>query len=301
MNFRRLLRTSLAGLKAHKSRSLLTILGIVIGITAIILVMAIGQGAEDLILAQIQGLGSRTIVVIPGREPKGPTDPSIVETILSDSLKEREFEALKRKENVPQARSVMPLVFGTESVSYQNETFRPVVLGVSPLATKIFDLSPAAGLFFRDEDVRSRADVIVIGSKVKDELFGLSEALGERVKLKGKNFLVIGVLPKKGQVSFFNFDEAAVVPYTTAQQSIFGIKHFNRLVVEAESEEAIAPTVKDIEITLRNLHGITDPDKDDFFIETQADLAARVGTITNILTLLLVSIAPVQHIYLHFL
>jgi len=294
MNFRRLLRTSLAGLKAHKSRSLLTILGIVIGITAIILVMAIGQGAEDLILAQIQGLGSRTIVVIPGREPKGPTDPSIVETILSDSLKEREFEALKRKENVPQARSVMPLVFGTESVSYQNETFRPVVLGVSPLATKIFDLSPAAGLFFRDEDVRSRADVIVIGSKVKDELFGLSEALGERVKLKGKNFLVIGVLPKKGQVSFFNFDEAAVVPYTTAQQSIFGIKHFNRLVVEAESEEAIAPTVKDIEITLRNLHGITDPDKDDFFIETQADLAARVGTITNILTLLLVSIAAIS-------
>lgn len=294
MKLRRTIKIASTGLRTHRTRSFLTILGIVIGIAAIILTMSIGQGAQNLVLSQIQGLGSRTIVVIPGREPSGPTDPAIVDTILSDSLKERELEALKKKENVASARSVMPIVFGTESASFGNETFRLTVLGVSSLATQIFDLYPSEGAFFTEEEVKSRADVIILGSKAKEELFGDSEALGERVKIKGRNFHVVGLLPKKGQVSFFNFDETAVVPYSTAQQFLFGIKHFNRLIVEAESEEAISRTVQDIEITLRNLHGITDPEKDDFFIETQADLAQRLGTITDILTLLLVSIAAIS-------
>src|SRR3989344_4002864 len=87
--------TALAGLKTNKSRSALTVLGIVIGITAIILVVSVGQGAQDLILGQIQALGSKTIVVLPGREPSGPTDPSIVDSLFSDSLKERELKAVQ--------------------------------------------------------------------------------------------------------------------------------------------------------------------------------------------------------------
>ena len=105
---------------------------------------------------------------------------------------------------------------------------------------------------------------------------------------------MIGILPKKGQVSFFNFDEVALLPYTTAQQHIFGVKYFHRFVIEAESEEAISRTVRDVEFTLRESHGITDPSKDDFFIETQVDLAERLSTITDILTLLLVSIATIS-------
>src|SRR3989338_8022610 len=188
----------------------------------------------------------------------------------------------------------MPIIFGTDSGVYEGETFRLTILGVSELASEIFDLTPKEGNFFTAEDVKGRTDVAVIGSKVKDELFGASDAVGERIKIKGRNFRVIGVLPSKGQVSFFNFDETVMAPYTTAQTYIFGIKHYNRLLVEAESESVIDQTVKDIEITLRNLHGITDTSKDDFFIETQADIVERVSTVTNILTLFLATIAAIS-------
>ena len=104
----------------------------------------------------------------------------------------------------------------------------------------------------------------------------------------------IGILPKKGQVSFFNFDEMAIVPYTTAQQYIFGIKHFHRFIVEAESDSTIDQTIEAMQATLRESHGITDPEKDDFFIQSQADLAERLSVITNILTLFLVAVAAIS-------
>ncbi|MBI4132651.1 MAG: ABC transporter permease [Candidatus Sungbacteria bacterium] len=292
MKFRHTFHTAFAGLRRNTSRSALTILGIVIGITAIILVVSLGQGAQDLILAQVQGMGTRTIVVIPGREPHGPTD--VAQTLLSDSLKEKDLEVLRRKTNVPAAARVMPIVFGGESASFRGETYRLTILGASESVPEIFDLAPETGGFFSPEDIRSRADVAVIGAKVRQELFGANEAIGERIRIRNRNFRIIGVLPAKGQVSFFNFDDLAIVPYTTAQQYIFGIKYFHRFIVQAESEELVPETVYDIESALRSSHGITDPEKDDFFVETQADIAERLGVITNVLTLFLASVAAIS-------
>jgi putative ABC transport system permease protein len=135
---------------------------------------------------------------------------------------------------------------------------------------------------------------VIIGSKIKDELFGNDDALGQKIKIKGKSFRVIGILSKKGQSTFLNFDEATIIPYTTAQQYIFGIKHFNRLVVETDDEANVDQTVQDIKTTLRNSHNITDPDKDDFFIETQAQAIEMVGTIMNVLTMFLTAVAAIS-------
>lgn len=291
MTSKRNLITAFQGLNSHKSRSMLTILGIVIGITAIILVMSLGKGAQNLILNQIQGLGTKTIVVIPGREPKGPSD---VSQTLSDSLKEKDLEALKKKSNIPTLKKIMPIVFGGATAAFGDETYRTNIFGASEFIFETFEIYPEKGNLFTEDDIRGRANVVVIGSKIKDELFGAVDALGQKIKIKGINFRIIGILPKKGQVSFFNFDEAAVVPYTTAQQYIFGIKFFHRFIVEAESEDLIPETVNDIKITLRNSHNITDPSKDDFFVETQADVAARLSTITSVLTLFLTSVAAIS-------
>ena len=270
-------------------RSFLTLLGIVIGITSIILMMSIGQSAQNLILSQIQGLGSKTIVVLPGREPTGPSDFS---QILSDSLKEK--DVLLLKQNIPDISQIMPIVFGGETGVFENNTYRLSIFGASNLISKIFDLYPEKGTFFSAEDIKNKADVAVIGSKVKDKLFGSSDALNQKIKIKDRNFRVVGVLPKKGQVSFFNFDEVAIVPYTTAQNYIFGIKYFHRIIIETKSEALIPQTVEQIKTVLRNSHNIPSPDKDDFFIQTQADLAQRVAVVTNMLTLLLVSIAAIS-------
>lgn len=291
MHIRYSLLTAERGLRTNISRSALTILGIVIGITAIILVMSLGQGAQTLILSQIQGMGSRTIVVIPGREPRGPSDAA---QIFSDSLKPKDLAALERRENVPTATDIMPLIFGGEAAAYGSDTYRLTVFGASEKIAPMFDLTTAAGSFFTADDVRARADVVVIGAKVKRELFGGAPAVGQKIKIKNRSLRVIGVLPQKGQVSFFNFDETAIIPHTTAQQYIFGIKHFHRFIITAGTEAEIARTVRDLEATLRESHGNTDPEKDDFFVETQADLAARFGAITSVLTLFLAAVAAIS-------
>ncbi len=291
MTLRHLFKTSLTGLGTHKSRSFLTILGIVIGITAIIMVMSLGEGAQNLILGQIQSIGSKVIAVVPGREPRGPTD---FLATFTDSLKPRDLEALSSKNNVPHAAKIMPVVFGSQTAAYGNETYRPTILGVTPFFADVYNVYPEVGRVFSEDEVKGYADVAVIGSKVKEELFGNNDALGQKIKIKGRNFRVVGIIGKVGQMSFLNFDQVAFVPYTTAQQYIFGKKYFDRLVVEAVSEEYVADTVKDIKATLRQSHGITDPEKDDFFIETQAEAMATVGTITNVLTLFLTAVAAIS-------
>ena len=283
--------TALDGLKTNRGRSALTILGIIIGIAAVITMMSVGQGVQNLILSQIQSIGSKVIAIVPGRQPKGPTD---VISTFTDSLRQTDLEALKKKSNVPHLETLMPVVFGSETAAFGSETYRLTIFGVTENFSKIHDLYPTEGRLFSDEETKGYADVVIIGNKVKDELFGSDEALDRRIKIKGRNFRVIGVLPKKGQSSFLNFDEVAIIPYTTAQQYIFGIKYFHRLVAEADSEANVDQTVEDIKITLRNSHNITDPSKDDFFIETQTSAMEIVSTITNILTLFLAAVAGIS-------
>ncbi len=291
MNLSYSFKTAIKGLKTNGSRSALTILGIVIGITAIMMVMSLGQGAQNLILSQIQSIGSKTIGIVPGRQPKGIMDSL---SVFTDSLKERDLTALEKKENVPHLSKIMPIVFGPATAIFENKSYSATVFGVTDLFAKIYDMNPEQGRLFSDEEVKSNADVAIIGYKVKDELFVNDEALDKKIKIKGRNFRVIGLLGQKGQFSFMNFDSAVIVPYTTAQLYIFGIKYFNRLVVEADSEENVAQTVEDIKITLRNLHNITDPEKDDFFIETQESAIKTVSTIMNILTLFLTAVAAIS-------
>jgi putative ABC transport system permease protein len=284
-------KTAATGLRTHMSRSLLTILGIVIGIAAIILVVSLGQGAQNLILSEVQSIGSKTIAVVPGRQPKGPTDMAAA---LTSSLKEKDATVLLNKNNVPHLAKLMPVVFGSAAAVYGSNTYRPTIFGVTDYFAEIYNSYPDEGRIFGEDDVKSYASVVVIGSKIKDELFGSDEALNQKIKLNGRNFTVIGILSKKGQSSFVNFDEVAIVPYTTAQAYIFGIKYYNRLVIEADSEANVAQTVEDIKTTLRNSHNITDPSKDDFFIETQESAMQMVSTIMNVLTLFLAAIAAIS-------
>jgi putative ABC transport system permease protein len=292
MNIGYSFKTAFRGLGTQKSRSILTILGIVIGITAIILVMSLGEGMQNLILRQIQGMvGSRVIEIGPGRQPKGPSD---FMSIFSDSLKQKDVEALSKKNNVPYLNKIMPLVFGSESAAFGNETYQVTFYGMTDAANEMYSIDMGEGRFLAEEDVKSYADVAIIGSKVKEELFSVNEdAIGKKIKIKGKNFRVVGTLEKKG-ASLIGFDEAVIIPYTTAQQYVLGIKHFQHIIVEADTDEHVEQTVEDIKITLRNSHNITDPEKDDFNVSSQVDALKTVGTIMNIITLFLSAVAAIS-------
>lgn len=290
MKFKHNLKTAYRGLEQNSARSLLTILGIVIGVTAIILVMSLGQGAQNLILDQVKGMGTRTIIVGGGREPTGPSDAG---QIFNDSLKNRDLEFLERRENTPSVKYVMPLVFGASGASYQSDTYNLTIFGASPLMEQIFDMPIKSGAMFTEEDIRARAKYVVIGNKVKTELFGADDAVGKVIKMKGHNFRVIGVLTERGQ-DFFNFDEAAIIPYTTAQDYVLGIKYFNRFIIEAASEALINDAAEETKLTLRESHDLSGTDKDDFFVITQVDLAGRLSSITSVLTIFLAAVAAIS-------
>jgi putative ABC transport system permease protein len=273
MKISRTIRAAAVALRRNRTRSALTILGIIIGVTSIILVVSVGEGAQSLILGEVEGFGTRTIFVEPGREPSGPSDFT---QVFSDSLKVRELEALRKKANVPDVEAAEPLVNAPAVASYENETKNLSVSGLSPLQGKILDLTPAVGRFIEEEDVKSYGRVAVLGSEVKEELFGLSDAVGRTVKVKGQNFRVVGVLESKGTSLFLDTDNQIVVPYTAAQRYLTGTDHFNAIVVQATSEEAVPRVARDVERTLRELHNITDPEKDDFHVSTQEDAAQTV-------------------------
>ncbi|EKD23613.1 MAG: Efflux ABC transporter, permease protein [uncultured bacterium] len=286
------IRMAAIGLATHRSRSLLTILGIVIGIGAIIVVVALGESGKQLIVGEIQNMGPKNVFIVPGREPTDVGGAG--STLFTDSLRESDLRDLEEKANVPNAVSVTPIVFGNITSIFENESYMGLIMGSTPDLVRLFDLTLATGDFFPDESVRQKEEVVVIGKKVADELFPTQDPVGQKIKIKNKNYRVVGVLAQKGQGSFVNFDETVIAPYTIVQQYILGIKHFQRMVVEVDEEVNIANASRDIETLLRNNHDIDDPTKDDFFIMTQDDIVERIGTVTNIMTILLSAVAAIS-------
>lgn len=284
-------KSALIGLKTNKSRSALTILGIVIGITSIILITSISSGARNLILGEIQDLGSNTLSVVPGKEVHGPSDFS---NFFLDSLKKRDLEALQKKNNVPTLESIMPIIIVPGSVSYKGETYSGQTFGASEIFVQTMGFEIKNGNFFTETDVRQRSNVAVIGEKAREKLFGESDALNEKIKIKDRNFRVIGIFPPTGGSVFFNVDDAIVVPYTTAQTYLTGADHFNEFIARATSEATVEQTALAIKATLRETHGINDSKDDDFTVNTQKDLAKRIGTVTAALAATLASVAAIS-------
>jgi len=279
-------KTAGVALRRNTSRSFLTILGIVIGITAIMLVTAVGSGARILITNELGGLGAETVNIEPGKRPKGPTD--LARVLFSDSLKERELEALSKKSNVPDATDIAPEVFVSGMVVYQGETFGATILGFSAkFMFKNLGLKIAEGVLFDTVDINSRARVAVLGSRAKSELFGSGGAVGKYVSIKGQKFRVVAVTAPKGTVSLIPVDDLVVVPYTTAQYYLTGTKHYNQILMRAGTPEQVNRMKADIERTLRDLHKIEDPADDDFHIHTQQGMVDQVSTIINIFTMFL--------------
>lgn len=292
MKVKNLLKTAVVSLTAHRSRTLLTVLGIVIGVSAIMGIVSIGKGAEGVIMGNLSGFGADMIVIRPGKQPKELSD--ITDTIFADSLKISDVVALKKKSNVPGLVKIAPGVIVASNVSYGKEKYRPTILGWDPnFMGDIFNIYPERGAFFTKEDIASRSSVAVIGSKVKKELFKEASALGKSIKIKNRKFRVVAVLPPHGQVAFFNIDDTVIIPPTTAQKYLLGINYYNEILVKAKNPEFVERTVRDIKETLRETHNITNPKNDDFFVVTPSGMIKQVGGILDMLTIFLSSVVAI--------
>jgi ABC-type antimicrobial peptide transport system permease subunit len=286
------LELALHGVMSKPSRTFLTLLGIAIGVSAVLLIASLGNSTKELILGEIRGLGADIFVVQAGREAEGPND--FTETLLSDSIRERDLEALLRTANAPHITKVSPIVIVPGSVSYGNDTFQPETIGGdAEFFAEVYDAVPEIGVTFGEEEIKQKAFVAVVGSKVVEELFGNNNPLGEKITIKGQKFRIVGVLPKKGQVGFVNFDDSVFIPYSTAQTYLLGINHFFELIVKVDDPENLLRTTRDVEATLRDTHRLEVGDINDFKIRTPEALMDQIGTILDILTIFLSGVVAI--------
>jgi len=289
------LKMAFVGLKTNKVRSFLTILGIVIGIAAVVTMMSLGNGAQQLIINQIQGLGSNLIIVMPGgiEQEEGKPPRITMEGISTQTLTYDDAQALLKKSNVQYVKNVAPMVVGGGKIVYKNESRSTNYVGTVPALQEINNTYTQEGRFFTEDEVKSMAKVVVLGTTVKNELFNGEDPIDKIIKINRVNFRVIGVMEEKGARGMEDPDDQVLIPITTAQKQLRGINYVNAILVQAESEDVIEQTVSDIEQTLRERHNITDPSKDDFTVRSQKEFTQVLGMVTNIFTIFLSVVAGI--------
>lgn len=287
-------KTATRSLTHGKMRSILTMLGIVIGIASVIILMSIGQSAQNLILGQVQSVGSNLIIITPGAPSgSGFSAPASAQGIIITSLKQEDVQALERE---PSIQAVASSVNGQAEVVQGNTNKTVSYQGATADLFTVRNLALSAGYPFTKGDVDSAKHVAVIGPDLAIKLFGTySNPLNKTIRLKNISFRVVGVL-SKGGTGFGGVDQGnlVIIPITIAQKQLLGISHLTMVLVEADPSYAIDFVKSRITFSLRQSHGITDPTKDDFNIMTQADLLSIVGSITSILTLFLAAIASIS-------
>lgn len=280
---------------AAKFRSFLTILGIVIGVASVIIIMAIGQSAQVLILDQVSGIGSNLIGILPGAsDEKGP--PSAALGIKVTTLKYGDLEALRNGKNIPELSDAAGYVMGTEGSSYKSNNLTTSFTGTTASYINVETAEIEKGRFFTKDEENNMSRVAVVGQNIVRDLFDGEDPVGKTFKMKDQNFVVIGVFKEKGGAGFgtASSDDSVFVPLLTAQKLLMGIDYIAFIRAKAKSAELIPYAIANIKTTLRERHGVDNPTDDDFSVRDQAQAVDMIKKITNILKYFLLSIGTIS-------
>lgn len=289
------IKIAFQSLASNKLRAFLTMLGIIIGVGAVVAMLAIGVGAQESVLSSVQDIGSNLIIVIPGNQEE---ETQGFEAMLGDSGEEDVLkieDAEKIAEEVPLVKGAAPVILNSAIVSYLNKNTRASIYASTQDAETIYNFEIETGGFYTQSDVSNASNIAVIGQTVIKKVFGKVNPIGKIIKLNGKNFRVIGTIAQKGTDQFGNDQDNVVsIPITTAQSKLFGIDYVNMILAQSTSEENIEQAAEAIEKTLRRSHNLMPDESNDFTVRTQTQILDIVGTITNIFTITIASIAGIS-------
>ena len=297
MNYQNLLKIAIRAIAANKMRSFLTALGIIIGIAAVITMLAIGQGSKASIKANIAEMGSNMIMISPGADMRGGVrqDASSMET-----LKQADYQSIKEDCNYISA--ISPTVNSSGQWIYGNNNTQSSIYGVNQDYLSIRQLKVADGEMFTDTDIKAAAKVCILGQTVVDYLFpDGSDPIGKIVRFNSIPFRVIGVLQKKGYNSMgMDQDDLVLAPYTTVMKRILAQTYLGGIVCSAITEEASQPAQDQISEILRRNHKLkdatetTEADEDDFNIRSQEEISSMMNSTMSTITILLGSVAGIS-------
>jgi putative ABC transport system permease protein len=287
------IKISLKALLSNKARSFLTMLGIIIGVGAVVLIISMGAGAQSLILDQIKGVGSNLVGILPGKSEKnGP--PATVMGIVVTTLTYDDLMAIKK--SVPSVNAAVGYSRGLGTLSWGDHSYETSINGVTVDYQAVEGGQVASGRFFTSEEEQNLARVIVLGSVVKNELFGDSDALGRYIKVKKQLFEVIGVMEPRGKVAFQDYDDQVLIPLRTAQKLINGVNHLSYIRTKVVDGKDPDQAVAEMELLLRSRHDISDPtgESDDFSVRSMAQAIDMITGITDALRFFLVAMAAMS-------
>ena len=298
MRIKDIVRLSLLSMLKNKMRTALTVLGMVIGISSIIIVFSAGEGIRSLIVGQIESFGTDIIEVeikVPSTKSGSAGDTESATNLASGvqvtSLKEEDLNEINKLENISGGYGA---ITNQAPITYLNETKQGLIMGVSSDYINIDKSEIDQGYFFSEADNNSLSQVVVLGPKISQELFGDDNPIGKNIIIQRGRYQVIGLLKEKGATMGFDFDDLILMPVKTLQKKMMGIDYYmysvHQLVNSSKAEET-ADLIKEI---LRENHDISDPLKDDFIVTTMKEMLETTKTVTNALTILLLLIVAIS-------
>ena len=292
---RQYIHLAMRALKANMMRSVLTTLGIIIGVITVIMVFALGQGTQNLIQGELLAYGSNTVFVevkVPGFSDTNPgAATALVEGVTVTTLKKEDMDASR---DIPGVTNAYAAIISQEKVNSLYDTQKYMIQGTSSTFTEIDQSEVAMGRYFTDAEDRSMTRVAVIGQSVGEELFPGIDPINQTLRIKGVNFRIIGIMKELGLVGFQDMDKQVYIPLNAMQKLILGIDYVPYYVIQVENSD-IAPLVKDDLISLLDYrHNITKPDGRDFRVTTMEEAADMISIITDALQLLLAVLAAIS-------
>jgi putative ABC transport system permease protein len=290
MTSRTVFRMALKSIFKNKMRTALTMLGIVIGVGAVIVMVAIGNGAQSQIKRQISGLGTNLIVVTAGSVQTGGASQGAQSF---NRLTVDDVDAIKREATL--LGGVSPVIVTRTQIVGGSGNWRAEVNGVSTDFFAIRDWATTSGELFTDDDIRTKRTVVLLGATVAKNLFADGDPIGSEIRLGKTPFTVAGVLASKGQTaSGADQDDVVLVPYTTAQTRLNGFSFLGQILASASSPASLAPAQEEIKVIMRAAHGIPNGGTDDFTVRDQTAIAKAATSTSSIMTSLLAAIASVS-------
>ena len=291
------LAIAIRSLFANKLRSALTMLGIIIGVGAVITLMSVGRGAQASITSTFEQMGTNVLSVMPSSPGVGGM-MAIQYGSMTPTLTLGDAEAL---EGIQSVSGVAPVNENYVELTAGGESTVAIIHGATPDYQGIYSYSLASGQFITDRSVASRDNVVVLGSEVAENLFGSDDPVGQRVKIKEKRFTVIGVLePKGGAIMGVSLDNVVVTPITTFQTRLFtqrtssGEDGVQTIALQVASAEAVDGVTEDVEAILRRRHRLSADEKNDFAIVSMEQMLGMLQQVTGIFTIVLGAIAGIS-------
>ena len=286
MNFIEIFKVALEAILSNKVRSGLTMLGVIIGVLAVILLVSIGEGAQVYITKELTGMGTNLLIITPGKtSTSGGFHPPSAGTVRK--LTYDDSQALKRRAWL--LSEAVPMVFGTGRIKYQNMGRDTMIIGTTPEFQSIRNLFVGIGSYVTQGDVDSKAKVVVLGTKVKEELFGQENALGKAVTLSDARYRVVGVMQKRGTSLGMDLDDIVFIPVTSGQE-LFDTDGLFEIIASTLRTEDVDGAIAQIKEVLIKRHA----HKEDFTVQSQGAMLQTMNTILNVLTAVLGGIAGIS-------